>query len=200
MAVAIEFLSVIVRKAAAEEKYPGGLDGFARLDLGNYLEDEHLVRIGFMSSRDAWAFADELQSAGLRCSNDRESDIAVISRPNGPTPPWLSVGTCEGREACWLAGCSPGKLIDLDPCMMLRMPGPAFSSVEAVVKASLRTAPTSEYVAAVLRSQPRCCWIVLVTTRESKSRYSRTPTAAAPRVHGVAGILPDGPRSQQTRH
>src|SRR5262249_37287692 len=35
---------------------------------------------------------------------------------------------------CWLRGCSPGKLINLDPCMMLRMAGPVFPSVEAVIR------------------------------------------------------------------
>jgi hypothetical protein len=72
LAVAIEFLNVIVRKSGAEKRYPGGLDRLARFDLANYLEDEHLVRIGFMSSREALDFADELEAAGLRYSDDQE--------------------------------------------------------------------------------------------------------------------------------
>src|SRR5262249_314097 len=87
-----------------------------------------------MSSREALDFADELKAAGLHYSDDRESDIAVIPWVYGATPPWLTVGECDGRETCWLGGCSPGKLIDLDPCMMLRMAGPVFPSVEAVVR------------------------------------------------------------------
>ncbi len=134
LAVATEFVNVIVRKSGAEKRYPGGLDGLARLELSNYLEDEHLVRIGFMSSREAHAFADELEAAGLRHSDDHESDISVIPWANGATPPWLSVGECDGRGACWLGGSSPGTLIDLDPCMMLRMAGSVFPSVEAIVR------------------------------------------------------------------
>ncbi len=134
LAVAIEFVNVIVRKSTAQQRYPGGLDGLARLELANYLEDEHLVRVGFMSSREALDFADELEAAGLRYSDDHESDIAVIPWAKGATPPWLSVGVCDGRGACWLGGYSPSKLIDFDPCMMLRWPAPAFPSVEDVVR------------------------------------------------------------------
>ena len=133
MAVAIEFVNVIVRKSTADQKYPGGLDGLARLDLANYLEDEYLVRVGFMSTGEALGFAEQLEAAGLRFSDDSESDIAVITWADA-VPPWLSVGECGGRGACWLGGRSPGKLIDLDPCMMLRWAGPVFPSVEGVVR------------------------------------------------------------------
>ena len=134
MAVVIQFENVIVRKSAAEQKYPGGLAGIARLDLANYLEDEHLVRIGFMSTREADDFANELATAGLRYSYDNDSDIAVIPWANEATPPWLSVGECGGREACWLRGDSPGKLIDFDPSMIFRWPTRVYPSVEDVVR------------------------------------------------------------------
>lgn len=134
MAIAIEFVNVIVRKSAAERKYPGGLDGLARLDLGNYLEDDYLVRVGFMSTGDAIGFAEQLEAAGLRLSEDGESDIAVITWSDAERPPWLSVGDCEGRAACWLGDCAPGKLVDVDPCMMLRWAPPILPSVEDVVR------------------------------------------------------------------
>jgi hypothetical protein len=138
LAVAIEFVNVIVRKSAAETKYPGGLDGLARLALANYLEDEYLVRVGFMSAHEAFGFAEQLEAAGLRFSVDGESDIAVITWGDSETPPWLSVGECDGRGACWLRGCAPGKLVDIDPCMMLRWAAPILPSVEDVVQALRR--------------------------------------------------------------
>src|SRR5262245_3429640 len=120
LAVAIEFVNVIIRKSAVAQKYPGGLDGLAQLDLANYLEDDHLVRIGFMSTHEAIAFAERIEAAGPGFSMGSESDIAVITSFDEVTPAWLSVGECEGRGACWLGANSPGKLIDIDPCMMLR--------------------------------------------------------------------------------
>lgn len=133
MAVAIEFVNVFVRKSAAEMKFPGGLDGVARLDLANYLEDEHLVRVGFMSAREAFGFAEQLEAAGLRFSEGVESDIAVVTW-DGETPPWLCVGECDGRGACWLHDAAVGKLVDIDPCLMLRWAAPILPSVEDVVR------------------------------------------------------------------
>ena len=51
LALAIEFVNVIVRKSAVERCFPGGLDGFARQDLANLTEDEHLVRVGSKNRR-----------------------------------------------------------------------------------------------------------------------------------------------------
>lgn len=134
MAVAIEFVNVIICKAAAEKKYPGGLDALAHLDLANYLEDEHLVRVGFMSSREAFGFVNELAAAGLHYSDEGGCDLAVIPWTNGATPPWLSVGECEGRGACWMGRYPRGKLVDLDPYMMLRIPARALTSIEGIVR------------------------------------------------------------------
>ncbi len=125
---------MIVRKSAAERQYPGGLDGLTRLEVPNFLEDEHLARISFMSTREAFCLAYELEAAGLRFSDSAESDIAVITWSDATFPPWLSVGECQGHGACWLAGGPPGKLIDIDPSMMLRCPARVFSSVDDVVR------------------------------------------------------------------
>jgi hypothetical protein len=134
LAIALQFVNVIVRRSAIERQYPGGLDGFARQDLANHLEDEYLVRVGFMSTRDADGFVNELEAAGLRCSNQGESDVAIWHGFGGAPPPWLTVGECEGREACWLSDGPPGKLVDLDPLMLLRLPAAAFPSLADVVR------------------------------------------------------------------
>jgi hypothetical protein len=131
MAVGMEFVNVIVRKSAVEAKYTGGLDGFVRRELPNYLEDEHILRVGFMSTGEAYAFLEELRRAGLWYSDDSSSDVAVVTWGDAATPAWLGVGECEGRAACWLREEPPGALVDLDPNMLLRCQ--AFGSVEELV-------------------------------------------------------------------
>lgn len=132
LAIVIEFVNVIVRKSSVEDKYPGGLDQFVRQELCNYVEDEHLVRVGFMSGRDAFGFVKEMEVAGLRYSDDPLSDIAVITRSDPAVPSWLTVGECEGYSACWLGGNPPGKLVELDPGMLLRCR--AFATVGEIVR------------------------------------------------------------------
>jgi hypothetical protein len=131
LAIAIEFVNVIVRKSAVEAKYPGGLDGFVRQQLANYLEDEHILRVGFMSGHDAFRFVEELQAAGLCHADDGASDLAVITWDDTAVPSWLTVGECEGRAACWLSDRPPGRLMDLDPGMLLRCS--AFGTIDEIV-------------------------------------------------------------------
>lgn len=118
MAVEIEFVNVILRKSAVEAKFPGGLDGFVRQGLANYVEDEHILRVGFMSTSDAYGFVEKLHRAGLRDLDEVAPDLAVIS--DDEVPAWLTVGKHEGRAACWLSDRPPGKVIGLDRGMMLR--------------------------------------------------------------------------------
>jgi len=131
LAIAIEFVNVIVHKPAVEARFPGGLDGFVRQELCNYLEDQHLVRVGFMSGRDAFAFVKELENAGLCYSDEVESDIAVITCGNPALPSWLTVGECEGLTACWLTAQPPGRLVQLDRGILLRCR--AFKTVGEIV-------------------------------------------------------------------
>jgi hypothetical protein len=100
MAVPIEFVTVVARKSAIEATFPGGLEGFARQSLANFVEDDHLVREAFMSTADAYRFVEELSTTGLRYSGDANSDIAVVTTRDTATPPWLATGVCEGRWAC----------------------------------------------------------------------------------------------------
>jgi hypothetical protein len=115
MAVAIEFANVIVRRAAVERAFPGGLDGFARQDLANLTEDDYLLRVGFISTREADNFAAALEAAGLKAKDD----LAVI-RSVGEPPPWLSVGEIDGRIACWLSGHPPGAVAQAEPGFLVR--------------------------------------------------------------------------------
>lgn len=130
MAIGLEFVNVIGRKSAVEAKYPGRLDGFVRQDLANYFEDDHLLRVSFMSTREAFDFVEQLTRAGLCYSDDSSSDLAVVTA-GGPAPAWLAVGRLEGHPACWLADQPPGRLINFDSGKLIR--SRALPRVETIV-------------------------------------------------------------------
>ncbi len=114
MSVFLEFSNVIVRRSAVQRSYPGGLAQFER-DIPNasYCADQHLVRVGFMSSRDAEAFVEKLEERGLRVSSDDDSDICVVDH-SGPTGPcgWLRFELDDQFHArCWWAGDEPGGFV-----------------------------------------------------------------------------------------
>ena len=134
MAVAIEFVNVIVRKAAVERSFPDGLDGFARQDIGNLTEDDLLLRVGYMSTSDAYNLVAELEAAGLRFDEkDPGSDIAVVWGSCEP-PPWLSVGAVNGHWACWASDHPPGELAVPEPGFLLRCSREVYRSLSEVVQ------------------------------------------------------------------
>lgn len=104
MALGVEFASVIVRAADAERALPGGLDRFAAAQH-NYIEDEHLVRVGFMSVREADDLRGRMVALGL------PDDAAALVRSDAPVPAWLRRGEIGGAAAVWLAGHDPGPLV-----------------------------------------------------------------------------------------
>jgi hypothetical protein len=158
LALPLEFVNVIVRKPAVERNFPGGLDGFARQELSNLAEDEHLLRVGFMSGSDAYNFVDELETAGLRFVEAApESDIAVVVDSSSPAPPWLSLGHVDGYHACWGSGHPPGKIVWPEPGFLLRCPSAVCESLAEIVGqcgAELQDVKTREAVAGL--SRMRC--------------------------------------------
>ena len=135
MALVTEFVNVIVRKSAVETRFPGGLDAFARQDLPNLAEDDHLLRVGFMSTRDALSFVSRLKIAGLRPTDaGPDSDVAVLSGDDHPVPPWLSVGRVGGRAACWASGFPPGEPAAPEPGFLLRCPRAVYDSLHELVR------------------------------------------------------------------
>lgn len=134
MAVAIEFVSVVVRKAAVERSFVDGLDGFARQDIGNLTEDDHLLRVGYMSGNEAYQFVAELEAAGLRFDEkDPASDIAVVW--NGcELPPWLAVGAVAGHWACWASNHPPGDLALPETGFLLRCSREVYRALSEVVR------------------------------------------------------------------
>lgn len=134
MALAIEFINVIVRKSAVERCFPGGLDSFARQDLANLAEDDHLLRVGFMGTDDALAFVAELEAAGLRYRRmESGSDIAVVW-DGSAVPSWLTVGQVGGYHACWASEYPPGELVWPEPGFILRCPRGVYDSLADVVR------------------------------------------------------------------
>lgn len=145
MAVAIEFINVIIRKPAVERIYPGGLDGFARQNLPNLTEDENLLRVGFMGD-DAFVFVSELEAVGLRhLELDPASDLSVIWSGSA-LPPWLVVGIVNGSAACWESDRPAGELALPEPGFLFRCPRATFNTLQDLVRqcrAELQELPSS---------------------------------------------------------
>lgn len=112
MAVEIEFVSVIVLKSWISANYPGGLDAYAGDSPTQYLEDEHITRVGFMSTREAEDFYDSL---GVDPSNG-----AILYRGDD-VPEWLACGLHQGRGAAWKATEPPGDLVGFESLMLRGM-------------------------------------------------------------------------------
>ena len=130
MAVEIEFANVIVRKSALVAKYPGGLDAFAASGLPNYIEDEHLVRVGFMSSDEASDLAEGLTLHGLSFNENELSDIAIVQHDSHPD--WLTIGPFNDAMGCWLTGTTNGQLVRFSNGFLLRCSRSMFDGLEKV--------------------------------------------------------------------
>lgn len=132
MAVEVEFANVIIRKTALDTKYPGGLDAFAMTELPNYIEDDHLVRVGFMSTGAAYDLAGGLAQHGLSFDDSKQSEIAVVQLNS--CPDWLTIGQLQDTAGCWLAGSDPGPLVRCTNGFLLRCPRDLFGDLESVLE------------------------------------------------------------------
>ena len=66
MPVLIEAISVVVKKRAIEERFPGGVPGIvSQVPNQTYCDDGNLVRVGFMSPPDVQDFVGHLEACGL---------------------------------------------------------------------------------------------------------------------------------------
>lgn len=114
MAIELDCASVIVPIDSLEARYPGGVAAY-RDDCPNnsYLQDEHLTRVGFMSTTEAVRYLGQVASKGLRVTDDPSaSDVVLINgRDSNPTCIWLEYGGHGGAVACWLRGHPPGELV-----------------------------------------------------------------------------------------
>ena len=112
MAVLVEALSIVVRRAAISKHYSGGWHQFLDdVPNGTLCYDDELARVGFMTPPDVGNFIAHLESEGLQFVSDgRFQDCAVVDQVNGPTMPvdWLEFAKLPIDEsgtkvsACWL--------------------------------------------------------------------------------------------------
>ena len=115
MSVLIEAISIVVSNRVLEERYPGGVTGFAR-DCPNatFCTDGYVSRVGFMCMRDTLFFLGMLEACGIDCTADGPAGEAVVVDQNtGPTQPclWLEFSHSEaGVAVCWHTCHPPGKL------------------------------------------------------------------------------------------
>ena len=120
MAVACEFIDVIVPIANIDRVYPGGFEAFRR-DRGGIQGatwfDEHLLREGAMSPMDVEGIVAYWQSLGLEATVERNGtvewqDLCIVEILfGGPTLPcdWLAY---DGTQRCaFLKGYPPGDVI-----------------------------------------------------------------------------------------
>jgi len=87
MSVLIEATSVVIRRSAIDEKYPGGLDAFIRNAPRQFCRDKFLVRVGFMATEDVRPYIEMLESHGLVFLNEKEEavDLLVADQLSGIT-------------------------------------------------------------------------------------------------------------------
>lgn len=111
MAVLIEAISVIIKRSAIEDKFPGGWDGFLS-DVPNQTlcADDELVRVGFMTPADVESYVKHLEEFGLRyLVNGLATDIVVADQQRGLAAPgnWAEFGhvSLDEESATRVAAC-----------------------------------------------------------------------------------------------
>lgn len=115
MAVLIEAISVVFRKKAIEETFPGGWTAFlGEAPNRTLFSDGDIGCIGFMHPDDVGKYVFYLESFGLDFDiGGQTKDIAVVDQIRGfaiPSP-WLSFGELakDGNnvKVCWLSSTDP---------------------------------------------------------------------------------------------
>lgn len=115
LAVALEFINLIIRIDAIEAKYEGGWPRFKLDNFGWY--DSHLYRTGAMSSYDMeWLVGQADRWGGLELAQYRSGKPArwldgCVCTHMGPTLPcdWLAI--TDDRRGAYLKGTEPGQVI-----------------------------------------------------------------------------------------
>jgi tetratricopeptide (TPR) repeat protein len=110
MAVLVEGVSIVIRREAIRNKFPGGWESFVtNLPNSTLCYDDRIARVGFMVPEDAEAYIGHLERFGLvYLENDRAVDLAWVGQVHGIINPcdWLEfrqVNYPGGGEvaACW---------------------------------------------------------------------------------------------------
>ena len=124
MAIALEFINLIVPIATIRTKYPGGwekcLADHADVLGGRVWHDEHLFRDGAMSPHDMKWLVDHWTELGLtpfrtRGGQRKWHDMCVVEEMFGGLTldcDWLEIN--RKGDHVWLKGTSPGKIVFRD--------------------------------------------------------------------------------------
>jgi hypothetical protein len=111
MAVLIEAISVVVKRASIEARYPGGWEAFVKNAPNRTLcADTALVRLGFMTPADVEAFVKSLVAHGLRyLVSGKARDLVVVDQQRGflANCDWTEFGhvKLDGNEKRSVAAC-----------------------------------------------------------------------------------------------
>lgn len=114
MTVLVEACSIIVRRAAIAERFPGGWDAFRKMAARKtFCSDLHLVRTGFLTYFEGETFLRRLARLGLAVEG-AGADAVLVERHRPEPPPWLRLTEVElpggGRIlGCHLAGEEAGR-------------------------------------------------------------------------------------------
>ncbi|MCC7547953.1 MAG: hypothetical protein IT532_09315 [Burkholderiales bacterium] len=115
MSVLAEALSVLVENRILTQRYPGGVEGFARdCPSAGFCSDGRISRVGFLSPRDTRFFLGVLEACGLHCGGEsRVPEVAIVDQNVGLLHPclWLESGHAQGIPLCWHAAHRPGRLV-----------------------------------------------------------------------------------------
>ncbi len=111
MAVLIEAISVLIKRAAIDEKFPGGWEAFVE-DVPNQTlcADSTLARVGFMSPVDVESYIKSLEKKRFVYLRDgKADDLVVVDQQRGfaATCNWAELrhGTLDGDSSKRVAGC-----------------------------------------------------------------------------------------------
>jgi hypothetical protein len=97
--------------------------------LPNFTEDEHLVRVGFMSAAEANDLVGTLDAAGVR-----EDEVAIVLSHDPRVPAWLEVGLIENTACCWLRDAPAGRVARPVPAFIVSLPLQARDALRRVVE------------------------------------------------------------------
>jgi len=120
VALAIDGVCVVIRNAAVEARFPGGIVAYERAcPNATYCSDGQICRVAFMVEADAKAFAERLTSYGFGSRRSGEaSEMALIAQHFNRLQPcdWLDVDVLVSADAdghqfgvtiAWLRGDNP---------------------------------------------------------------------------------------------
>jgi hypothetical protein len=114
MAIAMEYINIVVPKAVIAAKYPGGVAQCQKEYGPSFLEDEYLTRGGAMIWFDGQRIIRHLEQFGIRYldENGKSVEIVVVDMIKGPTTPcdWVEFDSGKDGPRCWLRGTPPGEL------------------------------------------------------------------------------------------